>query len=190
MKKLYDSEVLPKLLDDIAKAKNSYNYQPELTKKLDAHVGDFTETTLLEIVLWKLNRYPTLTPGLIAGINDLRKDYSEEKAKKLLRTLLDEPHKGFDLPMASTVLRFACPDRLQIIDQRVYRFITNEDKLKLPFNIDKKVDLYFEYLKTLKAVCGKYGIDFKEADRILYQLDKMHNKEFPIHRKISDHQEK
>jgi len=189
MKKLYDSELLPNLSEDIAKAKKDYNYQPGLTKKLDALVGDFAETTLLEIVLWKLNRYPTFTPGLIAGINDLRKDYTEEKARKLLRTLLNEPHKGFDLPMASTVLRFACPDHLQIIDQRVYRLITNEDKLKLSFNIDRKVDLYFEYLKMLKVVGDKYGINFKESDRILYQLDKMHNKQFTIHNKISDHQE-
>ena len=91
--------------------------------------------------------------------------------------------------MASTVLRFACPEHLQIIDQRVYRFITQDDKLKLPFNVDKKIDLYFEYLKTLKTVCEKYGIDFKESDRILYQLDKIYNKDIPIYKRVVNENE-
>ena len=189
MKKVYSSELLSKLPEEIAKARNGYKYQPELTKKLDAYNGDFTETTLLEIVLWKVNRYPTLTLALTDAINDLRKEYTEEKARALLKTMLSKECKGFDLPMASTVLRFACPDHLQIIDQRVYRFITGDDKLKLPFNSDKKIDLYFEYIRTLKAACENYGVDFKESDRIFYQLDKMHNKEIPIHTKLSDDRE-
>jgi thermostable 8-oxoguanine DNA glycosylase len=182
MKKLQDSELLFQLSEQITRAKSEYKYQPELTKRLDAHEGDFTETTLLEIVLWKVNRYPYLDNDLLTAINDLRTKYTEEKARSLLKTLLSKKYKGFDLPMASTVLRFACPDHLQIIDQRVYRFITQENKLKLPFNVDKKIDLYFEYIKTLKAACEKYGIDFKESDRILYQLDKIHNKSIPIHK--------
>ncbi len=40
----------------IESAKSTYKYQPTLTAKFDAHVGDFTETTILEIVLWKTNR--------------------------------------------------------------------------------------------------------------------------------------
>ena len=47
------------------------------------------------------------------------------KSKKRAKEILER--KGFDFPMASTVLRFAVPDRLQIIDQRVYRFITEEE---------------------------------------------------------------
>ena len=182
MKKLYNSELLSKLPEEINKARADYKYQKKLTEKLDNYKEEFTETTLLEIVLWKTNRYPSITPELLTAINDLRKVYSEEKARNLLKILLHKEHKGFDLPMASTVLRFACPEHLQIIDQRVYRFITpDEERLKLPFNIDKKINLYFIYIKNLKAVCEKYGIDFKESDRILYQLDKIHNKDFPIH---------
>ena len=118
-------------------AEQEYKFQKVLTEKLDNHRGDFTETTLLEIVLWKTNRYPTITQDILADINDLRKSYNEEKAKNLLRKLLQKSIKGFDLPMASTVLRFACPDQLQIIDQRVYRLITaDKDSLKIPYNIE------------------------------------------------------
>jgi thermostable 8-oxoguanine DNA glycosylase len=187
MKKLYDENLISRLPDEVLEARSKYKYQPELTKKLDALEGDFTKTTLLEIVLWKLNRYPHLTDSLITGINDIRREYTEDKARDLLRIMLDKKNKGFDLPMASTVLRFACPEHLQIIDQRVYRFITEgKDKLKLPFNVEKKIELYFEYIKSLKAVCEKYQIDFKESDRIFYQMDKIHNSEFPIHKAALD----
>jgi len=37
-------------------ALGQYKFQEELTKKLDAQTEDFTEITLLEIVLWKTNR--------------------------------------------------------------------------------------------------------------------------------------
>ena len=83
--------------------------------------------------------------------------------------------------MASTVLRFACPNHLQIIDQRVYRFIMpHDDFLKLPHNIEKKIKLYFDYINYLRTICKNFKIPFKKADRLLYQLDKMENKKIPI----------
>ena len=89
--------------------------------------------------------------------------------------------KGYDLPMASTVLRFAVPDELQIIDQRVYRFIKlDKECLNIPYNIDKKVDLYFDYIKQLKIICKDYEIPFSKADRLLYQLDKIYNKDIRL----------
>ena len=179
MKKLHDTSYdwATKLKD----ADLQYKFQPKLTHALDNHTGDFTETTLLEIVLWKTNRYPTITPDLITDINELRKNYSEVKAKNLLRKLLQKETKGFDLPMASTVLRFACPEKLQIIDQRVYRFITPEkDSLKIPYNIEEKIDLYFNYINQLKTICQDYNIPFHKADRVLYQLDKTENKTIPL----------
>lgn len=176
MKKLQD---LSDITEAFEKADKEYSYQPKLTKKLDSHSGDFSEQTLLEIALWKTNRYPTITQDLLDDINDLRKNYNDEKAKSLLRTLLDL--KGFDLPMASTVLRFAVPDKLQIIDQRVYRFITpNEDCLNIPYNKDQKVVLNFDYIERLKSICQEYNIPFSKADRILYQMDKTLNKDIRL----------
>lgn len=176
MKKLQD---LSDLTEAFITADKDYNYQPQLTAKLDNNSGDFSEMTLLEIALWKINRYPTITQDLLDDINYLRKSYSDKKARNLLRKLLDL--KGFDLPMASTVLRFAVPDKLQIIDQRVYRFITpNEDCLNIPYNKDQKVELYFSYIERLNSICNDYDIPFSKADRILYQLDKILNKDIRL----------
>ena len=152
-------------------AEKEYHYQPLLTDKLDNRSGDFSEQTLLEIVLWKTNRYPTITQVILEDINDLRKNYSEEKARTLLKKLLGKKMKGYDLPMASTVLRFAVPDELQIIDQRVYRFIKlDKECLNIPYNIDKKVDLYFDYIKQLKIICKDYEIPFSKADCIFLTM--------------------
>jgi len=175
MKKLHD---LSDLTEAFKKADTEYNYQPQLTKKLDNHSDDFSEQTLLEIALWKTNRYPTISQDLLDDINYLRKGYSEDKARKLLRKLLEL--KGFDLPMASTVLRFAVPNELQIIDQRVYRFITEEDCLKIPYNIEQKIKLYFNYVDQLKSICQQKNIPFFKADRVFYQLDKIHNKDIRL----------
>lgn len=177
MKKIHHNDINWEGL--IEKAEKDYKFQPDLTKKLDNHTGEFTETTLLEIILWKTNRYPDLTPALLADINDLRRDFSNDKARSLLTKLLQI--RGFDLPMASTVLRFACPDHLQIIDQRVYRFITEgTDTFRKPYNDDRKVEMYFEYLARLKEVCLIHNIPFNKSDRILYQLDKYFNSDHPI----------
>ena len=176
MKKL---EQITNLKEAIIQAEREYKYQPELTDKLNNHSGDFTEQTLLEIVLWKTNRYPKINGDTLDNINDLRKSYTEEKARNLLSKLLES--KGFDLPMASTVLRFAVPEHLQIIDQRAYRLVINDkDSLKIPYNINKKIDLYFNYIQCLKNECAKYGIPFSKADKILYQLDKTENKEIGL----------
>ncbi|HAK75708.1 MAG TPA: hypothetical protein DCM71_02075 [Runella sp.] len=110
MKKIYDNDI--QWEDSINKADKEYKFQPELTAKLDKHEGDFTETTLLEIVLWKTNRYPEINSDLLQSINELRREYSKAKAITVLKTLLGL--RGFDLPMASTVLRFACPEHLQM----------------------------------------------------------------------------
>ena len=165
-------------VDKLKQAEKEYNFQKKLTDKLDSHQGNFTEITLLEIVLWKTNRYPEISESLLEDINDLRNDYTEQKAKNLLSHLLSL--KGFDLPMASTILRFANPSELQIIDQRVYRLISNEKHLRKLYNVEAKINLYFEYIDELKGICKNYNIPFIKADRILYQLDKIVNKEIPI----------
>lgn len=177
MKKIYNID--GNLREYVRKADESYKFQPALTGKLDSISGDFNEMTLLEIVLWKTNRYPEFTSALIDDINSLRNHFSVDKAKSLLKDLLTL--RGFDLPMASTVLRFACPHHFQIIDQRVFRFISEEtDVFKKPYNNDKKVEMYFDYLDRLRAVCIQYDIPFSKSDRILYQLDKDLNSDHPI----------
>jgi thermostable 8-oxoguanine DNA glycosylase len=179
MRKIQDDSV--DWQDLIAKAEKDYKFQPELTDKLDNHTGDFSEQTLLEIVLWKTNRYPVINDQLLADINDLRVDYSEEKAKALLRKILQKEMRGYGLPMASTVLCFALPGKFQIIDQRVYRFITQgENELKIPHDIEDQINLYFNYIERLKEECIAKNIPFDKADRVIYQLDKNSNSGIPI----------
>jgi thermostable 8-oxoguanine DNA glycosylase len=169
---------------NLKEAKNKYKYQPELTPELDNNSEDFSYTTILEIALWKVNRYPTVTDELIDALNKVRKEPSRENAELVLDLLLSDEYRGYDLPMASTLLRFAAPNYFQIIDQRVYRFIHPEkDSLKLPNTKEEKISLYFKYLDDLHVVCERHAIDFKEADRILYQMDKNLNKSFPLHKK-------
>ncbi|MDQ0591691.1 thermostable 8-oxoguanine DNA glycosylase [Chryseobacterium ginsenosidimutans] len=124
---------------------------------------------MLEIVLWKTNRFPEIDDDLIVKINELRKGYDESLSDYILIKLLNS--KGFDLPMASTFLRFINPDYFQIIDQRVYRIIHGVN-LKIPFSKPKKIELYKKYLIDLKEACTICNIPFSKSDRILYLLDK------------------
>ena len=50
-----------------------FNFQPELTRKLD-NMGDsdFNQHLINEIVLWKVNRYALLDPELLAELDLLR----------------------------------------------------------------------------------------------------------------------
>lgn len=172
--------------EKLERAKEQYNYQPHLTPALDELTQnldiDFNDEIILKMVLWKTNRYPTISPDLISAINILRHSYKQEDAKAILRRLLTKKEsRGFNLPMASTILRFTCPEQFQIIDQRVYRFITKGvTELKIPYNVEAKINLYFNYLERLRAVCVEYNIPFSESDRLLYQLDKNENKDFSI----------
>lgn len=82
--------------------------------------------------------------------------------------------------MASTILRFKNPQVYQIVDQRVFRFIygrTLQDELKKEKD---QVKVYLDYLKKLKEVCKEKSIDFSKSDRVLYELDKKHNKDIKI----------
>lgn len=86
MKKITTIENLEQKLTE---AESEYKYQEELTKLLDNHTEDFTDRTILEIVLWKVNRYPELSPVIISALNSLRKSYDEDAAKSLIRQMLD-----------------------------------------------------------------------------------------------------
>ena len=163
------------------KISKNYSYQPDLTLILDGLNKDFDQNIINAIVLWKVNRYVNLSEDVLASINKIDKNDTEidvELTTKILRKLLDT--KGIRLAMASTILRFKNPNIYQIIDQRVYRFVYGEE-LKYSLNdIDKQIKLYLCYLKMLKSKSKEYNFDFKNADRILYEMDKEYNKELKI----------
>ncbi len=152
-----------------------YNYQPELTEKLDNSNSDFNQELINEIVLWKVSRYAKLSTESLNLLNkiDLKAQFIDTGLTgKILKNLLET--KGIGLPMASTILRFKNPNIYQIIDQRVYRVIYGTE-LKLKYNLNDNIIQYLDYLTDLQNVCQDFQIPFSASDRILYSYDKKVN---------------
>ena len=168
------------------KSDYEFDYQKNLTQKLDNNKSDFTQDTLNEIVLWKVNRYAQLDKELINLINSIDKEsltIDIEKTKAVLKFLLDT--KGVQLAMASTILRFKNNKIYQIIDQRVYRIIYSNQELILNTypsekKINSQIELYIKYLADLKKVCSNLKIPFEKADRILFMADRRINKKHKL----------
>ncbi len=162
--------------------KLEYNYQPELTKKLDKVNSDFNQELINEILLWKVDRYAELTNetlNLINKIDPKSESINVDLTGEILTHLIET--KGIRLPMASTILRFRNPKIYQIIDQRVYRMIWGiELKLKKETDVKGNIEQYLDYLTKLKEVCVLYKISFSESDRILYVYDKKVHKDEKI----------
>lgn len=156
---------------------SEYSYQPELTRKLDSVTSQsFDQSLVNEIVLWKVNRYAPLSQSTLAALNGLAniETGKHRESKTVLKSLLHEP--GVDLPMASTLLRFKNPQVFQIIDRHAYRALYGEDyPLYSASGLDKKVEVYFNYLDELVALSKSKNVDFKILDRVLYVFDKQHN---------------
>ena len=69
-----------KTIDNIEEIQNfnsildDYSFQLELTKKLDKHSDDFSQTIINEIVLWKINRYAELSSGCLELLNKINQN--------------------------------------------------------------------------------------------------------------------
>lgn len=158
-----------------------YNFQPELTQKLDLISSDFNQEIVNQIVLWKVNRYAEIDNETLSLINEINKtdnSINENLTINILEKLLTT--KGIQLAMASTILRFKNPNIYQIIDQRVYRFIYGENIPKYFSSIEIQIHLYLDYLQKLKKICQEKQLNFELSDRILYQLDKEFNEDEKI----------
>ncbi|WP_297511104.1 hypothetical protein [Flavobacterium sp.] len=163
-----------------------FNYQIELTKKLDNTNDLFNQDIINEIVLWKVNRFAKVDEDILKLLNSIDIDSNqldELKTKEVLKKLL--MIKGIQLPMASTILRFRNKNIYQIIDQRVYRIIYEDKTLELKTypsekNINEQIDIYLKYLSDLKEISNKLKIPFYDIDRILYKADKRINKDIPL----------
>ncbi|MCJ7650243.1 MAG: hypothetical protein MUP85_16665 [Candidatus Lokiarchaeota archaeon] len=158
----------------------NYEYQSELTAKLDSISGNFNQSIINEIILWKVNRYAKIEDDTLIYLNQIKKSNRKidiSLTRKILEKLLLT--KGIRLPIASSILRYKNPSIYQIIDQRVYRLI-NDCELKLPSSIKSQIDLYLTYLTKLREICKNKNIPFKDADRILYVIDKKVNKKIKL----------
>jgi len=167
---------------DVKNEDYEYNFQTELTNKLDSVEWDFSQNIINEILLWKVNRYSLLDENTLKKLNSIEK-YSIILDEKLTVDLLNDllNTKWIKIAMASTILRFKNPNIYQIIDQRVYRFIYwNIWYRTIWLKNEEIIEIYIKYLNDLKDICLKYEIDFTDSDRILYALDKKLNKEFKI----------
>lgn len=170
----------------IVPADNEFDYQKDLTTKLDKTDIPFDQDIINEIVLWKVNRYAQVDNDTLRLLNDIdpkSKELDIERTRDILKTLIQK--KGIQLPMASTILRFRNKNIYQIIDQRVYRIIYKDKKLKLKTypnekNLNDQIDLYIQYLKDLTDVCEKFKIPFDKSDRILFMVDKRINKNISL----------
>ena len=156
-----------------------YSYNMPITREYDAVGGrDFTYDDIYRLTLWKVDRYPYLQDSsndVLQMLNAVKNDQKldEPKTRQLLRALLCI--KGIRLPMASTYLRFRNPHIYQIIDKRVCRYLYNDKKRAdkaATKSIEEQIDLYLTYLTDIRAKAVELNIDFKDADRVLYQLDK------------------
>ncbi|PHK29335.1 hypothetical protein VF13_40220 [Nostoc linckia z16] len=160
-----------------------YNYQAELTAKLDLFEDDFTQDTINEIVLWKINRFTALDSQTLNLLNQISKDdriLNLELTKEVLTRLLHKQQKGIRLAMASTILRFKNPSLYQIIDQRVYRFLYGRELLYSVNDTNQQIDLYLDYLTKLREVSETHRIAFEQADRVFYSMDKTQNSELKL----------
>lgn len=179
-KTVYDNSFI--LID----ADKKYNYQSELTAKLDSGIELFDQETINEIVLWKVNRYATVKGEALRLINNIHSkttELDEDLTRNVLMALLQI--KGIQLPMASTILRFRNKNIYQIIDQRVYRIIYQDRRLKLKSypsdkNLNDQIELYLQYLKDLRTACKHLNIPFFLSDRILFMADRRVNKDIPL----------
>ena len=163
--------------DDLNQFLSAYNYQPELTKKLDC-LGDslINQEILNEIVLWKVNSYVSVSDSILESIDRVKhlKQGEHKKASLLIEVLLSV--KGVDLAMASTILCFRNPEVFQIIDRHAYRAVTGT-KLVLysSTSADKIISVYLDYIEKLIQLCKKRGLRFETVNRLLYLFDKRIN---------------
>lgn len=176
---------------------DKFEYQGNLTKKLDSLSGDFDEIVLNQIVLWKVNRYPLICDSTISVLNkigDKQSNFSldnekdREIASKALKLLLKS--NGVKLAMASTILRFKNPNWFQIFDERVCRALYGK-KPNEAFSCFKAkegrtnatIEFYFKYLKDLKNRAKELDVEYSMADRVFWLTDKKLNKGI----KLSNH---
>ena len=155
----------------------SYNYQPELTKRLDNLENvSINQSLINEIVLWKVNRYVRISEVDIEQFDKLKvlKAGEHKRASEMLKVLLGI--SGVDLPMASTILRFINPKVFQIIDRHAYRAVYGKKyPLYQATPTERKISLYLEYISELIELCKSKGLAFTTIDRLLYIFDKKNN---------------
>ena len=156
---------------------DQYNYQPELTGRLDnLENTPIGQSLINDIVLWKVNRYVKVSDDVLEQIAELKVLIAgnHRKSKKEIAALMELD--GVDLPMASTILRFINPKVFQIIDRHAYRAVYGKKYPLYPSTPkERKISVYFDYIDQLIILCVTKGLTFTTIDRALYVFDKKNN---------------
>ncbi len=164
---------------NIIQKEHPFEYLPDLTDSLDDLSNKmFNAETILQITLWKINRYPENVKEIVNIINSIKDGGPlEENLDKLVKI------KGVGLPMASAYLRFCNPQEFQIIDVRALRAAFDyqpktfdENNECFPLLRTSSYEVYSKYLNKLKEIAqnGYHGlyVDYCNLDRFLYDVDK------------------
>ncbi|MDO9154127.1 MAG: hypothetical protein Q7U47_10575 [Paludibacter sp.] len=170
-------------LTDIDCNSYDYKYQPEQTEALDLIDTDFNQEIINQIVLWKVNRYAPIDVETMKLINRISKKDTEIDIAllgEIFLHLLHYSQKGIRLAMVSTILRFKNPKVYQIIDQRVYRFLFGKELKYDLKDINMQICLYTDYLDKMKEACQLYNVEFENADRVFFAMDKKFNKDIKL----------
>ena len=189
----YDGEDYPMALQ----YKGTTLEYPALTVQLDKYKGkELTLDDINKITLWKIGRFPFMTPEALVDLNSLKdeKTLDVEKTTAVLKELLNTT--GIGLPMASTYLRFINPDVYQIIDVRAFRAAFDYERVANDYQNNTKsrqITIYIEYLEKLREIAdnGYHGFstEFCNLDRFLYNFDKQAAKLSCVIRKEEDSEE-
>jgi len=59
----------------------NYDYQSELTSRLDSLSGNFNQSIINEIVLWKINRYAKIDDETMSYLNKINETDKKNKSK-------------------------------------------------------------------------------------------------------------
>mgnify|MGYP006274934139 CR=1 FL=1 len=103
---------------------------------------------------------------LALNIDTGNKIYNDEIRTKILCCL-----RGINISTASAILALTYPEKYAIIDRRNWRYL-NPDKPKTNFIIGD----YLKYLKILRKLSEKYGIQPQVIDMAIWEKEKTSNK--------------
>ena len=72
----------------------NFEYQEELTNRLDKYEDDFNQDIINEIVLWKINRYAKLKTETLELLNKIPRFSEEIEEEEVYELNVDDDRKG------------------------------------------------------------------------------------------------
>ncbi len=148
----------------------------ERIQKCDFEDDQVGKDILNGIVTWKTDRRIYVDPDTIRDIKKLSSILTEvtyinshrKEIERIWESLIKSP--GIRAAMASTILHMFMPNVFPIIDQRAYRVIYEDKEMPNKISYSEYIEYVNKVVDYQKEKCSR--IDFKEMDKILFQIDK------------------